>query len=80
MTSLEFKEWRESLGLTVRQMAEYLGTSRSTIYRYEDGTRTVSGSDLRLVQILETIRRYYPEFHRKLLQEACRQPQRGNTL
>lgn len=37
MTSKDFKDWRDRLGLTQHNAADLLGLSRATIARYEDG-------------------------------------------
>jgi len=43
MTADEFKAWRAQVGLSVREAAEALGVSRSTVEVYELGHRKDDG-------------------------------------
>ena len=44
MTPVQFKQIRQSLGLSVKEMAEALRLSdERSVRRYEDGTREISG-------------------------------------
>lgn len=70
MTKEEFKLWRLHLNLTVRQMAKYIGASEGAVYRWENGTRQLGGPELKLIGMLQTVERIYPDWHRKLIREA----------
>ncbi|MFD7003947.1 helix-turn-helix domain-containing protein [Streptomyces mirabilis] len=48
------REQRESRRLTLREIAEAIGTSPSTVYRWEKGTASPRGAAaLRLAEVLE---------------------------
>jgi repressor LexA len=44
MTSSEFRQIREQLGLTQEQLAAALRTTRVSVARYESGMRRISGA------------------------------------
>jgi len=52
MTPTQFIAARKALNASVNEMAALLNTDSRTIRRYEDGTRTPSGSTQRLVEAL----------------------------
>lgn len=53
--------WRESKGLTPRELADAIGVTPPAIYQWEDGTTTPSLAHLeRLVEVLGvTMERFY---------------------
>ena len=54
MTAEQIKELRERIGITQRQLADYLGVNQATIYRWEAGTTRIgSETHIVLLQILE---------------------------
>ena len=54
MNSEQFKEKRQSLGLTLRQMAKEMGyASAGAIHNKEKGERPVSERDIKLLKLLE---------------------------
>ncbi len=44
MTSEEIRTWRESKGWTIKQLAEALGAPYATVYNWENGRNSPSGS------------------------------------
>ena len=53
MTSKQFREMRESLGLSQEQLAKLLGVSSGrTVRRWELGEREISETTARLLQML----------------------------
>lgn len=47
-----YKQIRQDAGMTISQMAEYLGINQRTVRRYEDGTRNAGGAVIRLYEML----------------------------
>ena len=58
---------RARLGLSVAQVADYLGVSAHTIIKYENGTRAPGGALLRLITVLQAIEVMAPAIHAHLL-------------
>ena len=58
---------RARLGLSVPQVADYLGVSAHTIIKYENGTRQPGGALVRLIQVLQAIELMAPAIHAHLM-------------
>lgn len=41
---MNYKQIRQDAGMTISQMAEWLGINQRTVRRYEDGTRNAGGA------------------------------------
>lgn len=41
MTPQELRAWRDAMGWTQKEAAQQLGTTKTTIYRYETARRTI---------------------------------------
>jgi len=52
MTCAELRGLRESLGLTVRALAEGIGQDESTVYRWESGAQRISAGNARSLAAL----------------------------
>ena len=52
MTPDEFRAERHALGLSQLSLAERLGTTKTSIYRYEAGMRKIPGSVAALLTLL----------------------------
>ncbi len=49
---MTYKQTRQAAGMTLSEMAAYLGVDARTVRRYEDGTRTPGGPVNRLYGLL----------------------------
>lgn len=58
---MNYKQIRQDAGMTISQMAEWLGINQRTVRRYEDGTRNAGGGQ-------DTVR----AFKRKTYFERCK--------
>jgi len=58
---------RTRLGLSVAQMAYYLGVSAHTIIKYENDTRHPGGALLRLIEVMQTLEVMAPAIHAHMM-------------
>ena len=63
----QITDLRTRLGLSVPQLAYYLGVSAHTIIKYENGTRAPGGALLRLLAVLQAVEMMAPAIHAYLL-------------
>jgi len=61
MTRKEYQRARDALGWTHQQMADILGVSRRTPYRYQGGDVEVPEPSARLIRLLVAMRKRLPE-------------------
>lgn len=54
---MNYKQIRQAAGMSLSEMAAYLGVDARTVRRYEDGTRTPGGPVNRLYGMLDQIAR-----------------------
>ena len=52
MVPQELHQWRTKQGWTQRHLAEVLGTTTTTVYRYEAGLRKIPGSVVTCLALL----------------------------
>lgn len=78
MTPQEFKDFREHLDLTQSQLSSYLGVTRESVARYENGDRAITRTVELAMRMLVTYRdrqiNYPPEGLVTLLQPAPENP------
>ena len=58
---------RERLGLSVAQVADYLGVSTHAVIKYQNGTRAPGGALLRLIEVLQTLEVMAPDIHAHMM-------------
>lgn len=67
LTSIKIQTLRHRLGLTYKEMGDYLGVSSHLIRKYENGTREMSRTVVKLLELLEKIEEMSPEEHAKMI-------------
>jgi len=63
MTPEQFREFRQSIGVSQKTMATVLGVTRRQVIRYESGEQSISGTAAVLLHILVT--RKIPKFPKR---------------
>ena len=63
----QITDLRARLGLSVAQMADYLGVSTHAVIKYQNGTRAPGGALLRLIEVLQAVELMAPAIHAHLL-------------
>jgi DNA-binding transcriptional regulator YiaG len=76
----QITDLRARLGLSVAQMADYLGVSTHAVIKYQNGTRAPSGALLRLIEVLQTLEVMAPAIHAYLLPSVAPDSPAGEGL
>jgi DNA-binding transcriptional regulator YiaG len=63
----QITDLRARLGLSVPQLAYYLGVSALAIIKYENGTRQPGGALLRLIEVMQTLEVMAPAIHAHMM-------------
>ena len=63
----QITDLRARLGLSVAQVADYLGVSTHAVIKYQNGTRAPGGALLRLIEVLQAIEMMAPAIHAHMM-------------
>jgi DNA-binding transcriptional regulator YiaG len=76
----QITDLRARLGLSVAQMADYLGVSTHAVIKYQNGTRAPGGALLRLIEVLQTLEVMAPAIHAHMMPSVAPDSPAGEGL